>query len=196
MTLLALIRHGPTTWNAQKRTQGRTDVPLDDAGRAAVAQWRLPPGLEGLSVYASPLERAQETAALLCGGSQVEPRLIEMSWGSWEGRTIADLRATHGAKMTENEDRGFDFRPDGGESPREVLARIRPWIEELAARDEAAVAVTHLGVIRVVMATAFGWSMVGKPPIKLHRAAAHLFDIAPGTVRVRQMNIPLSADSR
>lgn len=195
MTLLALIRHGPTAWNAEKRSQGRTDIPLDAAGRVAVAQWRLPPGLAGLPVYASPLSRAQETAALLCGGSTVEPRLIEMSWGNWEGRTIAELRETHGAAMTANEDRGLDFRPDGGESPREVFARVRPWIEEQAARGEDAIAITHLGVIRVVMAIAFDWSMIGKPPVKLKRAAAHLFDIAPGTIRVRQMNVLLSADS-
>ncbi len=192
MTVLALIRHGPTHWNVDKRAQGRTDIPLSEAGRREVATWAAPPEIPRGRIFASPLRRAQETAALLLGGGEPEPRLVEMAWGDWEGRTIAELRRTLGEAMAENEDRGLDFRPDAGESPREVLARVRPWIEEVAARGEDTTAVTHLGVIRVVMAAALDWNMVGKPPVKIGHATAHLFDIAPGTIRVRRMNVPLS----
>jgi probable phosphoglycerate mutase len=93
--------------------------------------------------------------------------------------------------MAENEARGIDFRPDGGESPRDVLGRVRPWIDEVAGRGDDVVGVTHLGVIRVVMAAAFDWNMLGKPPAKIRPATAHLFDIAPGTIRVREMNVSL-----
>ncbi|NQV82095.1 MAG: histidine phosphatase family protein [Alphaproteobacteria bacterium] len=195
MTLLALIRHGPTAWNTQKRIQGRTDEPLSAQGRADVAAWRVPPALTGLRVYASPLSRAQDTAALLFGASETEPRLIEMSWGAWEGRSLPALRTTLGSVMTDNEAQGFDFRPDGGESPREVLARVRSWIEEVAMRDDDTVAVTHRGVIRVVMAAAYNWNMLGKPPVKLRSASAHLFDIGAGTIRVRHMNVALTDDA-
>jgi broad specificity phosphatase PhoE len=195
MTVLALIRHGPTVWNADKRAQGHTDVPLSDAGRFEVTRWRAPPEIPRRRIFSSPLVRARETAELLLGTPEIEARLIEMSWGDWEGRTIAELRETLGPAMAENENRGFDFRPDAGESPREVLARVQPWIDEVAARGQDATAVTHLGVIRVVMAVAFGWNMLGKPPVKLHRAAAHLFDIAPGTIRVRQMNVSLEPEA-
>lgn len=194
MTLLALIRHGPTAWNAEKRAQGRTDVPLSAEGRAKVATWRAPDILTGLPVVASPLGRAQETARLLFGNAATEPRLVEMAWGKWEGRTIGELRDTLGDAMAQNEARGFDFRPEDGESPRDVLYRVRPWIEEVAARGEDTVGVTHLGVIRVVMATAFGWDMLGKPPVKIRSATAHLFDIAPGTIRVREMNVSLESE--
>ena len=193
MTVLALIRHGPTVWNAEKRTQGRTDIPLSPEGRAAVETWQAPDTLTDLPVFASPLKRTQETARILFGRATVEPRLIEMAWGEWEGRTINELRATLGDAMTENEARGFDFRPDGGESPRDVLARLQPWIDEIANAGDDVVAVTHLGVIRVVMAAAHNWDMLGKPPVKIRPATAHLFDIGPGTIRVRQMNIPLQA---
>jgi len=195
MTVLALIRHGPTEWNVDKRAQGRTDVPLSNAGRGEVATWRAPPEVPQGRVYASPLKRAQETADLLLGGGTPEPRLIEMAWGDWEGRTIAELRETLGAAMSENEARGLDFRPDGGESPREVLDRVRPWIDEVARAGVDAAAVTHLGVIRVVMAAALGWDMTGKPPVKIAHATAHLFDIAPGTITVRRMNVPLAPDA-
>jgi hypothetical protein len=44
------------------------------------------------------------------------------------------------------------------------------------------------------MATAFAWNMLGKPPVKIRPATAHLFDIAPGTIRVREMNVSLEGD--
>lgn len=194
MTLLALIRHGPTAWNAAKKTQGRTDVPLSDEGRAAVRAWRLPDTLAHARAFSSPLVRARETAALLFGSFEIEPRLVEMSWGAWEGRTLADLRAERGAAMAENEARGLDFRPAGGESPREVQARVLAWIGEMAAQGQTCAAVTHRGVIRVVAAHALGWDMTGKPPVKLRADAAHLFDIAPEEVRVRALNVALAPE--
>jgi len=193
MTLLALIRHGPTAWNREKRNQGRTDIPLDTDGRATVARWRLPPDLAGARLIASPLARAVETAALLAGRPpEIEARLIEMDWGAWEGRTTEELRATLGPAMQTNEDRGLDFRPDGGESPRDVQTRLRPWLAEVAARGETTVAVAHNGVIRAVTALAWNWNMLGKPPVKLRRGVAHLFDLdRSGHPAVRALNIPL-----
>ena len=193
MTLLGLIRHGPTAWNREQRNQGRSDIPLDAEGRDAVARWRLPAELAGARMIASPLVRAVETATLLAGRPPViEPRLIEMDWGAWEGRTTADLRATLGDAMQTNEDRGLDFRPSGGESPRDVQNRLKPWLAEIAARGEPAVAVAHNGVIRAVTALAWNWNMLGKPPVKLRRAVAHLFDLdAAGHPSVRALNVPL-----
>lgn len=193
MTLLALIRHGPTAWNREKRNQGRTDIPLDAEGRAAVTRWRLPAELAGARVLASPLARAVETALLLAGHPPViEPRMIEMDWGAWEGRTTEELRATLGPAMQANEDRGLDFQPPDGESPRDVQNRLKPWLAEIAARGEPTVAVAHNGVIRAVTALAWNWTMLGKPPVKLRRAVAHLFDLdATGHPSVRLLNVPL-----
>ena len=95
-----------------------------------------------------------------------------MHWGEWEGRVLAELRAELGAEMRENEARGWDFRPVDGESPREVLARVRSWLAELTV---PTLAVTHRGVIRAVYAHATGWDMRGKPPAQLDWHAVHLF---------------------
>ena len=58
----------------------------------------------------------------------VEPALIETDWGHWEGRTLAELRQRHGGEMAALEARGLDFRPPGGESPRDVQARLASWL--------------------------------------------------------------------
>jgi len=188
MVLLATLRHGDTAWSADGRIQGRSDVPLSEVGRAAIRTLRLPLACREMRVVTSPLTRCVETAALL-GAPQAErePRLVETSWGAWEGRRLVELRAELGAVMAENEARGWDFRPDGGESPREVLARVRSWLAELAT---PALAITHRGVIRAIYAAAAGWDLRGKPPAKLEWDAVHLFRIGPGGApAIEQLNV-------
>ena len=180
MVLLALLRHAETAWSAEGRIQGRRDVPLSDAGRASLADVTLPRACHGMRVVTSPLSRCVETAQLLrLGEALCDPRLVEAHWGEWEGRVLAELRDELGAAMRENEARGWDFRPAGGESPREVWTRIRPWLAEVAAVGEPTLAITHRGVIRAVLATATGWDMRGPPPAKLDWRAIHVFRLAP-----------------
>ena len=193
MTWLALLRHGDTAWSRDGRIQGRTDTVLDAHGRLDMASRCLPARFGQWQVYASPLQRCRETAELVSGRPpRLEPRLAEMQWGRWEGRTLRELRAELGDAMARNEARGMDFTPDGGESPRQVLERVRPWLEEVGAAGKPTVAVTHRGVIRVILALACGWDMTGKPPVKLDWRALHIFGVdAQGVPRLEEPNVGL-----
>ena len=195
MTSLLVLRHGQTDWSRDHRIQGRTDIPLNEVGRAWLLSRRLPRQFASWTRFSSPLLRCVQTCECLgLDGPHIESRLAEMDWGRWEGRSLAELRAEQGAAMQANEDRGFDFRPEQGESPREVLARVMPWLAELAGAAESAVAVTHRGVIRVLMAHALGWDMLGRPPVKLDWNAAHLFRVdARGRLEAEALNQPLAA---
>jgi probable phosphoglycerate mutase len=134
-----------------------------------------------------------ETARLLGLAPTPEPRLIETAWGEWEGRNLDQLRAEFGEVMAENEARGLDFRPPGGESPREVQERLRPLLAEISKKT---VAVTHKGVLRALYALATGWTMQDKPKHKLREAHAHIFNIAKdGTPSVAELNIPIETPS-
>ena len=189
---LAIIRHGPTEWNAEGRIQGHTDIPLSAAGRAAVAGWRVPGELAGFRWLASPLKRALETARLLGAEPAIEPRLAEMNYGQWEGHRIDDLRAEQGDAMAENERRGLDMRPPGGESPRDLQQRLKPWLSEVGALGEPTVAVAHNGVLRAVYSLASGWDMKDKPANKLKPACAHLFRVdTGGEPTIERLKIPL-----
>ncbi|HLI10218.1 MAG TPA: histidine phosphatase family protein [Alphaproteobacteria bacterium] len=195
MTALALIRHGATDWSEAGRLQGRADPPLSAAGLAQIAAWRPPPLLDGFTWMTSPLARARQTAEHLCGrAAAVEPALIEMAWGAWEGRTLDALRRELGPEMARNEARGLDFRPPGGESPREVQARLAPWLARLAGEGRSVAAVTHKGVIRAVLALATGWDFQAKPPARLDWSCAHLFTLtADGRPRISRLNLPLAS---
>jgi broad specificity phosphatase PhoE len=170
MTPALLVRHGPTAWNESGRIQGRADIDLSPRGRAMVASWRLPAAWAEARVLSSPLCRARETAAILTGRTPaIDPRLVEMDWGRFQGRRLADLRVAASHAMAANEGRGLDFRPPGGESPREVCARLRALLAELAAAPRPVLAVCHKGVIRAALVLATGWDMRCKPPLRLPR---------------------------
>lgn len=186
---LVLLRHGATDWNAAGRLQGRADIGLSDAGRTALAGRSVPAAFRDRDWYVSPLRRAQDTAALLGLTPRIEPALIEMDWGQYEGCTLPELRAAYGDAFTANEDRGLDLQPPGGESPRQVQQRLLPWLRSLPA-DAGAVA--HKGIIRAILALAFDWPMLGRAPVKLDWHCLQEFSITDdGRPTLVAANVPL-----
>lgn len=193
-----LIRHGPTEYNEKKLIQGHIDVPLSEAGACLIRNYKIPLQLNGFSWVSSPLIRALTTAETISSCKViVEPSLIEMNWGTWEGQCLAELRQRLGSKMRENEDRGWDFIPPNGESPRQVLCRLKPWFQKLVSHQDNTVAVTHKGVIRVILATALDWNLLGPCPLKLDWTCAHIFHIdKKGVIQLLSPNITLLHPSR
>lgn len=197
--IVGLLRHGRTAWNDTGRMQGRADIPLSAQGRAQVRGWRIPASLEHARLVTSPLSRASETARLL-GGRKCQPSaevvaaLIEMDWGAWEGETLAALRSRHGAAFAAASARGLHFRPPGGESPHDVQQRVVAWLVATArdAPGSPLIAVTHQGVIRALLAGIAGWTMTGKPPVRLADDVVHVIAVDPGgAVRAIEWNVPL-----
>lgn len=118
---VVLVRHGETSWSAQHRHTGRTDLPLTAAGeRQATAAGPVVAGL-GLRnplILVSPRGRARRTAELAgLTGAEVEPELAEWDYGDYEGRTTPQIRTT---------DPGWTIwtgAVPGGESAAEIAAR-------------------------------------------------------------------------
>ena len=177
---LALLRHAMTDWNRAKRVQGRIDQPLSDCGRKQLDQLSIPSEFKAYRWYCSPLRRATQTAALLAiAPLEIEAALIEMSWGDWEGEILKPLRKRLGDEMRANESRGLDFRPPGGESPREVQARLQPLLQQIAASGQDTAAVVHKGIIRCIYALACDWDMRGESPVDFSWDALHQFELSP-----------------
>lgn len=177
---LILIRHGITQWNLEKRIQGHIDQPLCPLGIEHFKNKQLNAELAKITWYCSPLKRALHTAELLkIKNPIIEPALIEMHWGDWEGKILKPLRKTLGDEMRENEARGLDFCPPNGESPRQVQARVTQWIEVTAQQyQEDFGAIAHKGIIRCLYALATGWDMRGETPTELNWEHAHVFEIS------------------
>lgn len=192
MIRLALLRHGHTAWNRAGRIQGRSDIPLDDGARAELAGFRLPPPWDRADLWSSPLQRAAETARIVAGRTpRTAPALTEMNWGDWEGLRGADLVADPASGFRHIEDWGWDYRAPGGESPAELETRLRPW---LAALDRDAVAVCHIGIMRVLLARAHGWDFHGPAPFRIKRNRLYLLTL--DGVRPGADPVPLRLEPR
>ncbi len=176
MTRIAFLRHARTRWNLEGRLQGRADAALAPEGRSDLAGRQVPDDLAGAVWHTSPLLRARETAGLLGHGeARIEPALIEIDHGDFEGRRLVEIRAELGPGMAANEARGFDYRAPRGESPREVRERVAAWLRGLSAAGGVHVAICHKTVIRVVLSLAYDWDMTGKPPVRLDWSRLQLF---------------------
>ena len=197
MTDVVMIRHAVTAWNEVGRIQGRTDIPLSERGRRSLQGRRLPARYASYRVHSSPLVRAVETATLLGLGAPVlDHRLREMDWGAWEGETRASVAASDAHGVARNEARGPDFRPPGGESPREVQARVLDWAGSAARSPSGLVAITHKGVIKATLGLACGWDLTGKAPVRLNWSCLHRFRFDPelGVFALAEPNVRLDHD--
>lgn len=200
MAEFVFIRHAPTPWNRAKRLQGRSDIALDAEGRRIASDWRAAAeDWADWQIICSPLSRATETARLLFPGREiaVEPRLIEMDFGDWEGKTLHDLRGKVGSDAAQRELLGLDFHAPGGETPRQVQDRLCSLLREVAKQDRNTVAVAHKAVLRALYAMAVGWDMLTKPPEKIRNNCAHHFHLdqggRPEVVRMSMLLLPASA---
>lgn len=190
---LALVRHGPTDWNAEGRVQGTIDTPLSEEGKAKMSALLPPAGFERAIAYCSPKLRARQTAQFLgLKALRLEPRLAEQNWGDWEGLTRAEMLARDGEDAFERSGRGIAFRPPGGESTGELQARVRSFFTDIAAQGTDAIAVSHMGVLRAAYVLATGWDMSEPMPAELDLKCALILDLAAdGTPAIAQLNVPL-----
>lgn len=174
---LALLRHGHTSWNRAGQIQGRSDIPLDELARSDLSEFTLPEEWRHADLWSSPLSRARETASIVTGRTPLTSEaLTEMNWGDWEGKRGADLVQASGSGFRHIEDWGWDYRPPGGETPREVWNRLDPWLTSLQ-RDT--VAVCHIGIMRVIMAQGTGWNFDGPAPFRIKRNRLFVLSLAP-----------------
>lgn len=181
MTAIALLRHFPTDWNLEHRLQGQVDRPLTADARAALKTLQIPPPWDQADIVASPLSRAADTAAALAHGRPIrhDPRLVETSWGDWEGLLSADLLANPASGFVHMEDWGWTRRPPGGESPQDAWDRLAPALAEIAGAGRPALLVIHRGLMRVILARAWGWDFDRPEPFRIKRARLYPLRLSP-----------------
>ncbi len=164
---VGLLRHGKTDWNRLGILQGRTDRPLEPGEPDRLATLALPPPWDSADLLASPLSRARETARIVSGKTPTtDPRLTEMNFGTFEGQSSAALSADPSSGFRDVENWGWDYRPPGAESPREVWTRVSAALEAL---ERDTLIVCHLVVMRVTLAVAHGWNFDGPMPFRVKR---------------------------
>jgi uncharacterized phosphatase len=189
MTAFALVRHGETDWNRERRIQGSTDIPLNETGRSqAAATGALLAGRQWSRIVASPLSRAAETAAIIAeavglGGPELDPALVERNYGDAEGLTGAELDALY---------------PDGaavpGRESREAVGeRVVAALHRIAAAHpgEGVIIVAHGGVIRSVLEAV----APGRHREPITNGSVHSFRHADGDLSLVLFDDPIDEQS-
>jgi probable phosphoglycerate mutase len=184
MALFYFLRHGETAWNAEGRLCGSTDVPLSDAGRRqaqALAQRLQSTSVE--SLYSSPLSRALETAQVIGEAIGCQPvldnRLVELNYGAWEGQTFEAIkRAAPAVYQAWDADPG-SLAPPEGETGVHLIARVTPFLAELAQRHQTGnvVVVCHKTVCRLLACHIMGTPLAEyRRRIPMENAALNIFE--------------------
>jgi len=168
-----LWRHGRTAWNAQRRFQGHSDIPLDDIGRAqALSAAGMLAELKPSKIVSSDLVRARVTAQSLAEatglGVTVDSELRETFAGQWEGLGRSELETRFGAELAAWA-AGSDLAPGGGERRSQVAARMTGAIDRALADvpdHGVLVVVTHGGSARAAIGSMLGlptdhWGILG-----------------------------------
>lgn len=160
--LIYVIRHGQTDWNAQRRLQGQKDIPMNATGleqarqNGIVLQDILGDRVDDFDFVASPLGRTRATMEIIRTAMglaplayRTDPRLVEISFGDWEGSTLKELKATQRERVQERNASKWDFIPPGDDAESyEILSwRTGSWLNSV---DRPTVCVTHGGVIRTL----------------------------------------------
>jgi broad specificity phosphatase PhoE len=187
MPILYYVRHGETDWNVEQRLQGHRDTALNARGRTQAAHCgdvlRDLFACEGRTAaeyfyVSSPLKRARETMEIVravlelpARAYAVDERLIEISFGEWEGLTLPEIEARTPHALAARERDKWGFSPPGGESYRDVTRRVAAWYATVT-RDTVVAA--HGGV---------GRALIAHFNILPHQEAAHA-DIAHAVVYV------------
>ncbi len=156
---LILIRHGNTEASEKHLYCGSTDLPLSEAGRAALLERKEAspyPSAEGLRVVTSGMKRCEETLSLLYGEipHETDPAFREMDCGAFEMRSYEEMKDEPDYIAWITGDNEANICP-GGESGRIMTARVLAGLERLISDGRDTLLVTHGGVIAAIMAALF-----------------------------------------
>jgi glucosyl-3-phosphoglycerate phosphatase len=151
---LVLWRHGQTIWNAERRFQGQTDIPLDETGQAqAERAARLLAALRPDLIVSSDLSRAASTAAALARLTGLEVALDkdlrERHGGGWEGLNDAEIRARYPAEHA-------SWSPPDGEPSPVVAERVAGALQRIADRLAEDKEDSHDGASRLAVVASHG----------------------------------------
>jgi probable phosphomutase (TIGR03848 family) len=161
-TLVLLVRHGQTPTTGKLLPGRAPGLHLADQGQqqAVAAAERIAAMPKVDAVYASPLERARETAApigrVLGQRVHVDRGLLECDFGAWTGAELAALMKKPEWATVQRAPSTFRF--PGGESFTEMQTRMVTAVDRLRAKHDGGiiVCVSHADPIKALVAHAMG----------------------------------------
>lgn len=196
MGKLLLMRHGRVVGHESKRFLGRSDIPIDDFGRAQCMWWRKRfAETEITAAYSSTLSRSLESATLVMGEEtpvHAVSELREIDLGEWDGMAISEVRESHPEAFQHRGEHLDTFRPPGGECFEDVRNRTLPFFKMIAQTLESGhgniLVVAHAGVNRVLLCEALGMPLLNLFRLDQDYACLNRLSHSNGQWRLHSLN--------
>ena len=190
---LYLVRHAESTWNAEGRVQGQADPPLSEMGVTQAAQ--LAARFRGepiTAVYASPLQRARQTAEHIAAALNLtvhgDERLKEHNMGLFTGLVWMDIVRQFPDFAQAWMEQAMDM--PGGEKQRAFRARAAGAIDDIVARHtgERVVVVSHGGILGEYLAHLLELDPMRRHPFRFDNASVSEVEAGGVLVRLHRLN--------
>lgn len=164
MTKLVFVRHCEAEGNTKGLLQGRTDCDISGSSKEQLELVSLRLRNHPFhAIYSSPLKRAFKTAQAINQYHQlpiqIEPRLMEIDVGTWEGRSWEEIERENAPMVKVWNEAPGRFQAEGGESMHDVYDRVWSAVEDIAKGNEGKTVcvVSHGCAIRNMLCHAMGW---------------------------------------
>lgn len=196
------LRHGEIRSEGGKRYIGWQDHVLSDVGLAQARRWAgCFSGAALKDIYCSDLARCLETARIIGVRCSLEPKVLpelrEIKLGAWDGQRFDTVQRLYPRAFQERGDCIADHRPPGGESFRDLQARVWPVFEAIARRIcGPALIVTHAGVIRVLLCRLMGIPLENLFHIRLAHGALSIVAVKERHFSLKALNLQHSSDEK
>lgn len=156
MKELYFVRHGQTEWNAIRRMQGQWNSDLSELGQQqARVNGEFLSSCDIEAMYASPLDRTRQTAAIINELVPVEPvfdeRIMEWDCGEWSGYLYAEVQAQWAEEWEKLQADKFYYRGPNAENYPDMIERSKPFLDELLEAPHSRIAIVSHGMIGRVM---------------------------------------------
>lgn len=176
-----VIRHGQTDWNAEARLQGGQDIPLNALGRRQATEngralgQMIGTDTDRFQFVSSPLGRARETMERVREAMGLDPkayaidrRLIEISFGDWEGLTLEEVEDRYPGVLADRDADKWHYLPPGerAESYEMLSDRVQDWLKSL---NDPTVCVCHGGVMRTLFRMIEGLDAAEASNLPIHQ---------------------------
>ncbi|MFO1435299.1 MAG: histidine phosphatase family protein [Gammaproteobacteria bacterium] len=177
-TLICLVRHGETQWNADRRIQGQLDPPLNDKGIAQSESTARALANEAFTaIYSSDLQRARCTAELIAqhhpAPINLREDLRERRYGKLQGLTLTEIETRFPGEFAHFQNRHLDEEFDGGESLRQFHLRVSAALNSVAIQQNGkrVLVVAHGGVLDIAYRLATGRDLFSHRDFTISNAA-------------------------
>ena len=206
MMRLILTRHGKTDWNLMGKTQGTTDTLLNAEGKKQAFWLAQRLKKEGIRfIYASPLQRARETALIIQQelGNECpltpDERLCEVHYGKWEGLRYHEITQFYPQEGQQWEEDPTRCQIPGGESMESLIRRYCSFYDEIKRKhaNDTVLVVGHALTCKIIIAYAIGLPFSRFHSIAATNTSVSILEVSENLAKLVLLNeIPLPSGER